>query len=239
MIHVDGLHIAYGAESALNGLTLTVRPNTTCAVIGASGCGKTTLLYALAGLIRPDRGRIEIAGRELNGIRSDTSLVLQDLGLLPWKTAYENIAFALAARRCMPAEIAGRVNRMLASLGVSDCASRFPAELSGGQKQRIAIGRALALEPDLLLLDEPSSALAAPTRERIQDLVLSIWQERPITLVLVTHSIEEAVYLGQKIVVMDQGSIRQEIENPCFGREHLREDPAFHRTCVTLRKALT
>ncbi len=239
MIRIEDLRIAYGREAALDGLSLSVESGTTCAVIGASGCGKTTLLYALAGLIQPDRGRIEIAGQPLAGIRAATSLVLQDLGLLPWKTARANIDFALAARRCPPAEREGRVRHMLDSLGIADCADRYPAELSGGQKQRVAIARALALEPDLLLMDEPSSALDAMTRERFQDLVLGLWQARPVTLVLVTHNIEEAVFLGQKIVVMAQGRIIGEIDNPCFGRDHLRDDLVYYQTCLTVRRALT
>lgn len=239
MIRIEDLRIAYGREAALDGVSLSVETGTTCAVIGASGCGKTTLLYALAGLLQPDRGRIEIEGQPLAGIRAATSLVLQDLGLLPWKTAHANIDFALAARRCPPAEREGRVSRMLDSLGIADCANRYPTELSGGQKQRIAIGRALVLEPDLLLMDEPSSALDAMTRERFQDLVLGLWQARPVTLVLVTHNIEEAVFLGQKIVIMAQGRIIGEIDNPCFGREHLRDDLIYYETCLTVRRALT
>lgn len=239
MIQIEDLRIAYGAEAALDGLTLAVAAGTTCAVIGASGCGKTTLLYALAGLIHPGRGQIDIDGQPLSGIRPATSLVLQDLGLLPWKTAYQNIAFALAARGCAPLERNERVQSMLQSLGIADCADKYPSELSGGQKQRVAISRALVLEPDLLLLDEPSSALDALTRERIQDLILSAWQAHPITLVLVTHNIEEAVYLGQQIVVMADGRIRQTIMNPCFGREHLRDDLAFYQTCLLVRRALS
>lgn len=239
MIRIDGLHIAYGEEAAIDGLSLEVEAGTTCAIIGASGCGKTTLLYALAGLVQPDRGQIEIAGRPLAGIRLETSLVLQDLGLLPWKTARQNIAFALSARKFTKLETESRVSSLLASLGIAHCADRFPAELSGGQRQRVAIGRALALEPDLLLLDEPSSALDALTRERIEDLILEAWLKKPVTLVLVTHNIEEAVFLGQKIVVMDQGRIRATIANPNVGRDHLRDDPEFHQICRTVRRALT
>ena len=236
MIEVQKIKVSYGEEMALDHISLTIDKNTTCAVIGASGCGKTTLLYALAGIIKPASGKILVGGKELNGIRKSTSLILQEYGLLPWKSVWDNIAFPLKSRGLQKDGIHAKVSSTLKSLSIEKQANKFPGELSGGQKQRVAIGRALALEPDLLLMDEASSALDAITKEHIQNLILNIYKERKITLVLVTHNIEEAVFLGQKIVVMDQGKIKHIIDNPYFGSEDLRNNLEFYKICLQVRK---
>ena len=175
MIEVQKIKVSYGEEMALDHISLTIDKNTTCAVIGASGCGKTTLLYALAGIIKPASGKIFVGGKELNGIRKSTSLILQEYGLLPWKSVWDNIAFPLKSRGLQKDGIHAKVSSTLKSLSIEKQANKFPGELSGGQKQRVAIGRALALEPDLLLMDEASSALDAITKEHIQ---ISIKKER-------------------------------------------------------------
>jgi NitT/TauT family transport system ATP-binding protein len=238
LIDVKGISVHYGEEKALDDFSLNIEKNTACAVIGESGCGKTTLLYALAGLIRPSTGSIMVFGEELDGIRKRTSLILQDYGLLPWKNAWDNIAFPLKSRGVKDAEIKKKVHECMKSLGIVEYARKLPGELSGGQKQRVAIGRALVLEPDLLLMDEASSALDAITKEHIQNLILKICKERPITLVMVTHNIEEAVFLGQKIVVMDRGKIKQVIQNVYFGTENYRDDPEFYKICRQVRRCL-
>lgn len=238
MIEIRDLEVAYDRDIALKQLNMKVPAQSTCAVIGPSGCGKTTLLYALAGLIQPLAGSVILHGTASRGIRQETGLVLQDYGLLPWKTVHENLAFPLRARGFDGPETERRVADMLEALNLRDLDHRLPGELSGGQKQRVAIGRTLVLEPDLLLMDEASSALDAMTREMIQNLVLELQQTRGFTLVLVTHSIEEAVFLGQRIMVMAGGRVTQEIENPHFGTADFRNQPAFFELTREIRRRL-
>lgn len=238
MIEAKDINVCYEEEMALDNISLNINKNTTCAVIGASGCGKTTLLYTLAGIIKPTSGKIVIGGEELKGIRKNTSLILQDYGLLPWKNVWENIAFPLKSRGIKKDEMNVKVSSILKSLGIEDHAKKLPGELSGGQKQRVAIGRALALEPDLLLMDEASSALDAMSKEHLQNLILNIYKEKHITLLMVTHNIEEAVFLGQKIVVMDKGKIKHIMDNPYFGDDDLRNSLKFYQICLQVRKWL-
>jgi NitT/TauT family transport system ATP-binding protein len=168
------------------------------AVVGPSGCGKTTLLSLIAGLLPPTQGELRVDGKPVAARRAGTALIMQEYGLLPWKTVRQNVALGLQIRGQSqePAEQA------LAEVGLADLGRRWPHQLSGGQRQRVAIARSLALQPDLLLMDEPFSALDALTREEMQELLLSIWQRRKTSMVLVTHSISEAVYLGQQILVL-------------------------------------
>ncbi|MDD2442573.1 MAG: ABC transporter ATP-binding protein [Eubacteriales bacterium] len=238
MITVSHVSVAYGDEAALQDVSLEVGRGATCAIIGASGCGKTTLLYALAGLIQPAAGRISIDGKPLERVRARTSLILQDYGLLPWKTARDNLAFPLRSRGMTAADSRALADRTLQSLGILDQADKFPGALSGGQRQRVAIGRALVLEPDLLLMDEASSALDAITREHIQKLVLQIWQQNQLTLLLVTHSIEEALFLGQTVLVMGRGRIAATIANPRFGQETAADPAGRALLAQTIRRQL-
>lgn len=238
MIEIRGIKVSYGDETALDDLSITVEKNTTCAVIGSSGCGKTTLLYSLAGIIKPASGTILINGELLNGIRKSTSLILQDYGLLPWKSVHDNIAFPLKSRGLKRNEVDTRVDMIMKKLGIEEHSKKYPGELSGGQKQRVAIGRALVLEPDLLLMDEASSALDTITREYIQSLILGIYKEKRFTLVMVTHNIEEAVFLGQKIVIMEKGKIKHILVNPYFGMDDLRNNLEFYKICLDVRKWL-
>ncbi|QSX09041.1 ABC transporter ATP-binding protein [Alkalibacter rhizosphaerae] len=238
MIDVDGLDVYYGSEAAVKGLDLLVQDHETCAIIGPSGCGKTTLLYALAGLIKPASGSIRIGGEVLNKTRKKTGLILQNYGLLPWKRVWENLAFPLKTRGMGKNDIKTNVGKVLEQLGLMEFAEKFPSELSGGQQQRVAIGRSLVLQPDLLLMDEASSALDAITKEHIQNLVLDVFRKNRMTLVLVTHNIEEAVFLGQKIVVMKQGTVVRTMENPVFGLDDLRNNMSFYETCLEVRRVL-
>lgn len=238
MIEAKDLSVSYGDTKALEDIHLKIEKNTTCAVLGPSGCGKTTLLYTLAGLLRPGRGTLSVGGKELDSVRKETALILQDYGLLPWKTALSNISFALEARGKKKEEAQVLALATLRELDMETFAQRLPAELSGGQKQRVAIARALALEPDLLLMDEASSALDAMTKESLHDLILSIYKKRRLTLVVVTHNIEEAVFLGQRILIMDQGRIKHDLANPCFGDEEARSELSFYEYCIQIRNLL-
>ncbi len=238
MINIQSLSVSYGREKALEDISLRVEGGTTCALIGPSGCGKTTLLYTLAGLLRPAKGTIAINNQELKGVRKETGLILQNCGLLPWKRVWDNIAFPLKSRGIPKEEVQRRTSEILKRLDIYEQRGKFPEELSGGQKQRTAIGRTLALRPDLLLMDEASSALDAISKEQLQRLVLDIFKEDAITLIMVTHNIEEAVFLGQKIVVMNKGSIKRIIHNKYFGDRELREKPEFYKVCQEVRRVL-
>lgn len=238
MICVRNLSVNYGSETALKNIDLNIPGNKTCAIIGPSGCGKTTLLYTMAGLIAPSFGKVLIKGEEVKSIRKETGVILQNGGLLPWKTAWENVALGLIARRLDKYEINRKVTSILKELGIFEVKNKYPAALSGGQKQRIAIARTLVLEPDLLLMDEASSALDAINREHIQNLILKLYMKNPATMVMVTHSIEEAVYLGQTIVIMKRAAIRHIIENPYFGDEDIRSKPDYYNICLEVRKWL-
>jgi len=238
MIDLNGIDVWYGEEKAVDGVSLHIDRNSTCAIIGPSGCGKTTILYTLAGLVKPACGTVCIDGEEVRSVRRNTGLILQNYGLLPWKTVWDNIAFPLKSRGFSKLDIKKNVESILSQLDILQYAGKYPDELSGGQRQRVAIGRTLALKPDLLLMDEASSALDAMTKENLQNLVLDIFLREKLTLLLVTHNIEEAVFLGQKIVVMKKGKIVNTIENPCFGSRELRDQLIFYETCLKVRKML-
>ncbi|MGE5654304.1 MAG: ABC transporter ATP-binding protein, partial [Bacillota bacterium] len=217
MIVVDSLSVRYGESEALDLVDLTIRSGSTCAIIGPTGCGKSTLLYTMAGLVQPDQGQVLVNGELVRAPRHGTSLILQDYGLFPWLTARGNVRMAAELSGTARHEISERCSELLDRLGLAGAAEHFPSQLSGGQRQRVAIARALISEPDLLLMDEPFSALDALTRESMQAMIRDQWQQRELTTVLVTHSIEEAVYLGEQIVVMtpSPGRIRESLSNPC------------------------
>jgi NitT/TauT family transport system ATP-binding protein len=235
MIEVNRISVSYGDEEALREFSLTVEQNQTCAIIGPSGCGKTTLLYTLAGLLVPGEGEILVQGKPLHGVRQKTGIILQSGGLLPWKTVWKNVMLGAKARNLDGEEIREKAIELLKDLGIFEHRHKYPAQLSGGQKQRVAIARTLLVEPDLLLLDEASSALDAMTKEHLQNHILHLHQLRPMTLLLVTHSIEEAVFLGQKIIVMKLGSIVKTIDNPHFGEESIRSNPVYFDLCKEVR----
>lgn len=238
MIQVRNLKVSYGEEIAIRNLELTVERGTTCAIIGPSGCGKTTLLYALAGLLIPEEGELLIQGKPVSGIRRETGIILQNVGLFPWKTVSKNVGLGLKARNQDASVIEEKVNAILAELDLLEHRGKFPAQLSGGQKQRVAIARTLVTEPDVLLLDEASSALDAITKEQLQNRILELYRKHPMTLIFVTHSIEEAVFLGQKIVVMERAAIRTILDNPYFGVEEIRSKPEYYQICTEVRRWL-
>jgi NitT/TauT family transport system ATP-binding protein len=239
MIEVRDLDFAYQKEKVLQNINLKVKKGESLAVIGPSGCGKTTLLYLLAGLENADRGEIIINSQALSGIRDRSGVILQDYGLFPWKTVYNNLALGLKIRDTAVQEIKAEVNSALKRLKISELKDKYPSELSGGQKQRVAVGRSLVLKPDLLLMDEPFSALDALTREEMQNLILGIQSRENFTFVLVTHDIAEAAFLGQKIAVIKKGEIVEILENPHFGEKDLREKEEFFELQKKLRNLMS
>jgi ABC-type nitrate/sulfonate/bicarbonate transport system ATPase subunit len=219
------------------------------AVLGPSGCGKTTLLYLLAGLRFPDAGKVLIDGQEITRPRPKTGLILQDYGLLPWANVGQNAGLGVKVRnfygpdgKHAPSDLQSSddVNRWLERLGIADLRDKFPGQISGGQRQRTAIARTLALNPDLLLMDEPFSSLDAPTRESLQSLTLELQAEQNLTLVIVTHAIEEAAALGRKVLLLGRPPSRRAnmLENPSGGQPGYRSSPDFLRLCQELRARL-
>ncbi len=209
MLQIKDLDFGYPRGKLLfQGISWQVARGDTWSILGTSGCGKTTLLYLLAGLRAPNAGRIEINGEKLLRPRPGTGLILQDYGLLPWATVAQNATLGQDVRRLYgpdgkhapsDSENLPLVSELLERLGIAHLASKYPAQISGGQRQRVAIARTLALKPDLLLMDEPFSSLDAATRIDLQNLVGSLCKEQGITVILVTHSIEEAVLMGKQI----------------------------------------
>lgn len=210
-------------------------------LIGPSGCGKSTLLYLLAGLLQPSGGEIRIWGEPVKGTRQKTAFILQEYGLFPWLNVEQNVSLGLRVRHMKKGKYKLLTEDMIQKMGLGEVKNNFPSQLSGGQRQRVALARALTLEPDLLLMDEPLSALDALTRERIQTLLLEIWQEQKLTTVLVTHSIEEAVFLGSRILVLLDGRPTQvvgEIHNPLVGKKGYRQSSEFFEKTSYVRSLL-
>jgi NitT/TauT family transport system ATP-binding protein len=192
-----------GGVPALDGISLTVAPQEFVTLLGPSGCGKSTLLSIIGGLVPPDAGEVLIGGRRLAGPDSrQLAMVFQDPGLFPWRTALENVEFGLELRGVSARERRETARGLLEPVGLRGFETRYPRELSGGMKQRVAIARALALDSPILLMDEPFGALDEQTRLLMGEWLLGIWARTRKTVVFVTHSLQEAIMLSQRIVVM-------------------------------------
>jgi NitT/TauT family transport system ATP-binding protein len=179
-----------------------VAPGEFVSVLGPSGCGKSTLLKLVTGLLRPSEGRLALAGRTIDGPRADVGIVFQQPTLLPWKRVIDNVLVPIRARGGAVAEYHDKAMGLLELVGLAAFARHYPQELSGGMQQRVGIARALLAEPNLLLMDEPFAALDAMTRESMMDELLHIWQRSGKTVLFITHSIPEAVYLSDRVLVM-------------------------------------
>jgi len=187
---------------ALRDINLEIPKGQFVCLLGPSGCGKSTLLNAVAGFALPSSGVITVDGKAVTGPGPDRGMVFQEYALFPWMTVQQNIGFGLELKGIGKPEIQSRVDALMAMLGLSEFHSRFPKDLSGGMRQRVAIARVLALDSPTMLMDEPFGALDALTRRNLQDELLRLWAELKKTIVFVTHSIEEAIYLADRIVVM-------------------------------------
>jgi len=220
-----------GAIAALDGIDLHVEPGELVCLIGASGCGKSTLLSIIGGLEHPTSGEVRIGDELVIGPGADRGMVFQAYSLYPWLSVSRNIEFGLNLARWPKAKRRARVEELLAIMSLSDFADTLPRDLSGGMRQRVAIARALAPEPDILLLDEPFGALDAQTKRAMQDFLLTVWHRTGTTVLMVTHDVEEAIYLSQRIYVLAArpGRIAEEIEVP-FGTSRgptIMRDPRF------------
>ena len=241
----DQVHKSYsgvrGKFSVFEGLSLTIKQGEFVSLVGSSGCGKTSLLNMVAGFVQPDAGQVLFNGQAIHGPGRERGIVFQQYAIFPWLTVRENIAFPLslaAAKGRTPAEIAALVDHYLGLVGLERFADALPKTLSGGMKQRVAIARAYAADPQILLMDEPFAALDAQSRERMQELLLQITRAEGRTVVFVTHSIEEALYLSDRVVVLSgrPSRIAQIVEVP-LGRE--RDKTArFSPSLVNLRREI-
>ncbi|MGN0073136.1 MAG: ABC transporter ATP-binding protein [Coriobacteriales bacterium] len=225
---------------ALEGLNLAVERGQAVAIIGPSGCGKSSLLRLASGLAQPSSGQVLEGGQALRGTRAGTALILQDFGLLPWKDVFHNAELGLKIRKLPAPERRERTLAALERVGLKGFENSYPRQLSGGMQQRLAMARALAMDVDTLLMDEPLSALDALLREELQDTLLEQWRQSGYTQLLVTHSIEEAVYLGQRIVVMAPrpGRAVAQIDNFEMGERGYRDTELFYQRCRAVRAAL-
>jgi len=234
-----------GAVAAFRHLSLRVLPNEVLCVVGPSGCGKTTLLRCIAGLIELSAGELLVHGKRVTGPPERLAMVFQQFGLLPWKTVFDNAGFGLAMTGMPAAMIRERVEHYLTLVGLSGFERHYPYQLSGGMQQRVGLVRALAVNPSILLMDEPFAALDAQTREDLQSEVSEL-MERPEerkTVIFVTHSIDEAILLGDRVAVMTAhpGRLAMLVHIP-FGRprdlEAIRADQRFHELRAGLRRSL-
>ncbi|MFI6654008.1 ABC transporter ATP-binding protein [Streptomyces sp. NPDC050523] len=235
LLDVSGLRKAYEGSGrrveAVRDLTFTVETGELVCVVGPSGCGKTTLLKCLGGLLTPTAGQVLLAGKPVTGPPPGMAFVFQEYGrsLFPWMRVAENVELPLKQKNLSKSRRRQLVADALHSVGLADAAGAYPWQLSGGMQQRVAIARALAYEPDVLLMDEPFAAVDAQTRADLEDLVRGLWRERGITILFVTHDIDEAVYLGERVIVLSA--------SPTVVQEQLKVDLPAERDQLHTRVA--
>ncbi|MDR0707962.1 MAG: ABC transporter ATP-binding protein [Treponema sp.] len=225
---------------------MDIQSGAIAALLGPSGCGKTSLIHIIAGLRRQSSGEVTIDGQAVHGVRKQTAVIFQDYGLLPWKTVVANAELPLRLARVPKRERMERTRRLLEEFQLERFGEQYPSRLSGGMKQRLAIARALASEPDLLLMDEPFSSLDALSREEAQRFLLSIRQKtarekRRFTIIMVTHSIEEAVYLADTVFVIkgrNPGVTAARVDNEKGLDADFRKTASFYERCGIIRELL-
>ena len=222
-IRLDGIGHSYDEFEVMRDITLDIPSGQIVCIVGPSGCGKSTLLRFIGGLEKPKRGRILQLGDPLTGCLNPLTYIFQDFALLPWRSVSGNISLVLEDHGIKGAAAKTIIDDVLARTKLTDFAKALPKQLSGGMKQRVAIARALAVNPAVMLMDEPLSALDSQTRELLMDDLVELWTRQPFTAVYVTHNLAEAVRLGHKVVVLSRrpGQIREivEIEKPLVARE--------------------
>lgn len=243
MIEIKDLVVKYHRQTeetlALNKINITIGSGDIYTFIGPSGCGKSTLLHVLSGILKDYEGSVKIDRKSIDPRKQRIGLILQNYGLLPWKNVCQNTMLGLKIKNGQQ-DMDDYAKYILRQLGIESLLDRYPRELSGGQQQRVAIARAFILRPDLLLMDEPFSALDAINREELQELFLKIWQDNKVTTIFITHSVDEALYLGSKIVIFSPapGTILEVLDNPCFRMDNLRSRDAYYQMNMKVRKIL-
>ncbi|MCV6596085.1 MAG: ABC transporter ATP-binding protein [Mangrovicoccus sp.] len=205
-VSIENVSITFGsgaeAHQAVQTTSLEIKPGEFVCILGPSGCGKSTLLNAVAGYVRPSTGKVSVDGTEVEKPGPDRGMVFQQYSLLPWKTVYENVAFGPRMAGQSWTEAGSVANTFLGMVGLKKFGNRYPAELSGGMQQRVGIARALANYPSVLLMDEPFGALDAQTRLMMQESLLEIWRKFGTTVIFVTHDVDEAVFLADRVLIM-------------------------------------
>ncbi|HEY9596500.1 MAG TPA: ATP-binding cassette domain-containing protein [Cyanophyceae cyanobacterium] len=223
---LEGVRKSFGAQDVLKGINLEITPGEFVAIVGRSGCGKSTLLRLIAGLDTPTAGQVYLDGQRSKRLNSTVRMMFQDARLLPWEKVLSNVELGLFGSG---GSVRGHALQVLESVGLRERAYEWPAVLSGGQRQRVALARALASEPPLLLLDEPLGALDALTRIEMQRLLETLWQERKFTSLLITHDVEEAVILADRVVLIEEGQITMDYPIT-LPRPRERGNPVFAET---------
>lgn len=236
-IQLDHVSFSFGETVVIRDISIALQRGGAYALIGKSGIGKSTLLNLIAGFLKPDSGQVTIEGKQVTGPREQTAFLFQELGLFPWQTVFQAVAMPLKIHG-NTSDIPARVLSLLAELHLDQHKDKYPHQLSGGERQRVALARTLVGNPDLLLMDEPTSALDAMTKEELQLLILRQTQARNTTLLFVTHDIEEAVLLGQTILILGEDGTLSRLENPCFGIQNPRESLAFYDETIQIRTLL-
>jgi len=228
---------------ALYNISLTIRKNEFISLLGPSGCGKTTLIRIIAGLLTADRGEVLVNSQTVNSPGRDRCMVFQQFGLLPWRTVLSNVEFGLEIDGVPREERRALAEKYLELVGLKGFENYYPHQISGGMQQRVGIARALSKQPEILLMDEPFGAVDAQTREQLQEELLKIWAQTETTVVFVTHSIDEAVYLSDRVVVMQArpGRIKEEVKielpRPRWEGD-IKADPRFAQLRARLRDSL-
>lgn len=239
MLSVSHLTARYEGHLALEDISLTIAEKELVVVLGPSGCGKTTLLNLIAGFLKPESGSITLDGQRVTGPGAERGVVFQHEGLLPWRNVLDNVAFGLQLAGIDKATRHGTARQMLRKVGLNGAEKKYIWQLSGGMRQRVGIARALAADPQLLLLDEPFGALDAFTREQMQELLLNLWRDSGKQVLLITHDIEEAVFLASELILLSPGPGRVLERLPLeFGRRYaageacraIKSDPTFIAT---------
>ncbi|MET7771828.1 ABC transporter ATP-binding protein [Nocardia sp. NPDC005366] len=213
-LSLNDIRIAYGGQAVIEKLDLTIAPGEILVLVGKSGCGKSTLLRAIAGLRAPQAGRISADGVPVTGPSADRALVFQDDALLPWRTARQNIELALQLRGVARSVRRATARHWVEEIGLTDYADYLPRDLSGGMRQRVQLARSLAGAPRAVLMDEPFGALDTQTRATMQRLLIDTWRAHPTTIVFVTHDLDEALVLGDRIAVLGGGALRAVVDVP-------------------------
>ena len=231
MIEIKNVYKSYGKRDILKNISFSINKGDTLSIIGHSGCGKSTLLLSLAGLIEVEKG-------EISDTFKDKALILQNNSLFPWKTIKENIALGLISKKYSNDYIQNSIDKIAKNLNIDYILNKYPHEVSGGELQRASVARSLVLNPELLLMDEPSSALDSINKEKFQNLLCEIQNEYNLSYIIVTHNIEEAVILGKRIAIMDNGEIKKIIDNPYYGQMNIRKEYKFFDKCNEIRSLL-
>ncbi|WP_022670223.1 ABC transporter ATP-binding protein [Hippea alviniae] len=223
---------------AVDKISFEFKEHNSYSIIGPSGCGKSTFLLMAAGLLKPTSGKFLIKGKELKKPYDKSATILQNFGLLPWYTVYENVALGLKIKGFKKREIEKAVNETLKAIGLYEFKDFYPSQLSGGMRQKVAFGRAFALKPEIVFLDEPLSSLDALNREKMQNFLVNLWKKEKVLMIVITHSIEEAVFLGKEILVFSNRPARlvKVIKNESAGETNYRNTTAFLEKCKLIRE---